>query len=64
MCLCNNHLGNQLMAYLWFMVCTLQLSKRVHAEYILTKDDSDLLCIVREIDIEALRSTFHKLMIV
>ena len=51
------------MAYLRFMVCTLQLSKRL-ARGVLTKDDSSLLCIVREIDIAALRSTFHKLMIV
>ena len=63
MCLCNNHLGNQLMAYLRFMVCTLQLSKRLRVEYS-RKDDSSLLCIVLEIDIAALRSTFHKLMIV
>ena len=30
---------------------TLQLSKRFHVEYILRKDNSGLLCIVREIDI-------------
>ena len=64
MCLCNNHLGNQLMAYLRFMVCTLQLSKRIRVEYSRKTIYSSLLCIVREIDICGTEKYFHKLMIV
>ena len=48
MCLCNNHLGNQLMAYLRFMAHTLQLSKPDLASPpgVLPKDDSRLLYVV------------------